>query len=87
MGDPADAVVDRDATRAVLDGLAPRARTILVLRYYADLDDHAIAEALGVKESTVRATASRAIATLRETYVTSIDPTTAHAAASREDQP
>ena len=85
--DLADAVVDRDATRVVLDGLAPRARTILVLRYYADLDDHAIAEVLGVKESTVRATASRAIASLRQTYAPSTDPTTAHAAASREEQP
>ncbi len=63
-GRPGRRVVERDATRGVLDGLAPRARAILVLRYYADLDDHAIAEVLGVAESTVRVTASRALASL-----------------------
>ena len=87
MADPADAVVERDATRAVLDGLAPRARAVLVLRYYADLDDRAIADALGISESTVRATASRALATLRATYAPTPDPATAHAAATREEQP
>lgn len=66
--DPAETVVDRDETRAALDALAPRARAILVLRYYADLDDRAIAEALGIAESTVRATASRALTALRATY-------------------
>jgi DNA-directed RNA polymerase specialized sigma24 family protein len=51
--------------RGLLSGLAPRARTVLVLRYYADLDDAAIAEAMGVGESSVRATASRALTSLR----------------------
>lgn len=63
--DPTDAVVARDHTRALLAGLAPRARTVLVLRYYADLDDAAIAAAMGLTESSVRATASRALASLR----------------------
>lgn len=55
----------RDEARRFLAGLAPRARAVLVLRYYDDLDDDAIATALGVSPSTVRATASRALATLR----------------------
>jgi DNA-directed RNA polymerase specialized sigma24 family protein len=38
---------------------------VLILRYYADLDDAAIAEAMGVSASAVRATASRALETLR----------------------
>ena len=63
--DTAVRVVERDAMRARLAGLAPRARTVLVLRFYADLDDAAIAEAMGVTESSVRATASRALAALR----------------------
>lgn len=63
--DPADAVTDRAEVRALLDRLAPRARAVLVLRYYADLDDGAIAAELGMAASTVRATASRALATLR----------------------
>jgi RNA polymerase sigma-70 factor (sigma-E family) len=63
--DLADAIASRDHARVLLAGLAPRARTVLVLRYYADLDDAGIAEAMGVSESTVRATASRALASLR----------------------
>jgi RNA polymerase sigma-70 factor (sigma-E family) len=64
--DPADGVTGRDGFRAALDGLPPRARTVLVLRYWCDLDDVAIADAMGVSPVTVRATASRALATLRE---------------------
>ena len=37
--DPGDAIAARAQMRALLDGLAPRARTVLVLRYYADLVD------------------------------------------------
>jgi RNA polymerase sigma-70 factor (sigma-E family) len=66
---PGDALAARDHMRALLAGLAPRARTVLVLRYYADLDDAAIAEAMGVSASSVRATASRALAGLRATAV------------------
>ena len=62
----ADGVAARDETRRMLAQLAPRARTILVLRYYADLDDSAIADVLRISPSTVRATASRALAGLRE---------------------
>lgn len=63
--DPADRISTRHDLRSLLDTLAPRARTVLVLRYYADLDDTAIAEAMGISPSTVRATRSRALATLR----------------------
>lgn len=63
--DPAEEVVSRDELRQALVRLAPRARTVLVLRYYADLDDGAISEVLGVSPSTVRATASRALTALR----------------------
>lgn len=68
VADHADAIVSRDASRRVLDGLPPRARAVLVLRYYADLDDAAIAELLGLAPSSVRATASRALATLRQKH-------------------
>ena len=64
---PGDALAERDQLRALLAGLAPRARTVLVLRYYADLDDAAIAEAMGISQSAVRSTASRALASLRST--------------------
>jgi RNA polymerase sigma factor (sigma-70 family) len=45
--------------------LPDRQRAVLVLRYYADLDDHAIARLLSCRESTVRSQAARALATLR----------------------
>lgn len=63
--DPTEGVATRDQLRHALSTLAPRARTVLVLRYYADLDDGAIAEAMGVTTNAVRATASRALAALR----------------------
>ncbi len=66
---PGDALEAREQMRTLLAGLAPRARTVLVLRYYADLDDAAISEAMGVSQSAVRATASRALAGLRATAV------------------
>ena len=65
LADPTEALVAREHMRTLLSGLAPRARTVLVLRYYAGLDDAEIAAAMGLKESTVRATASRSLATLR----------------------
>ncbi len=71
--DPADAIADRDEMRGLLDGLAPRARTVLVLRYYADLDDAAVAEVMGISVSAVRSTASRALASMRELQVTALE--------------
>jgi len=57
----------RDELRRALSSLAPRARAVLVLRYYADLDDAAIADTMGVSTGTIRSTASRALAALRLT--------------------
>jgi RNA polymerase sigma-70 factor (sigma-E family) len=63
--DHAAGVVEREALRARVAALPPRSRAVLVLRFWADLDDDAIAEAMGTTASTVRATASRALAALR----------------------
>lgn len=63
--DPAEALAARDALWRLLHRLPPRARAVLVLRFFEDLDDAAIAELLGTAQGTVRATASRALATLR----------------------
>lgn len=73
--DPTSAVADRSEIRTWLETLAPRARTILVLRYYLDQDDNEIAHLLGLKPSTVRATASRALATVRDIATTGQDVT------------
>ena len=60
-------VLESSRMRELVTGLAPQARAVLVLRYYLDLDDATIASHLGVTPSTVRATASRALSTLRAT--------------------
>lgn len=65
--DIASGVVARAALREGLSGLSPRARTVLVLRYYLDLDDGQIAGDMGISQNTVRSTASRALASLRQT--------------------
>jgi len=63
--DPATGIVNSDDLWRALATLSARERVVLVLRYYQDLDDRAIADVLGIKPSSVRATASRALATLR----------------------
>ena len=63
--DPAQQVVDRDAVWARLATLPRRQRAVLVLRFYEGLDDAEIAEVLRLAPSTVRSTASRALAALR----------------------
>jgi RNA polymerase sigma factor (sigma-70 family) len=69
-----DQVADRDQLRQLLADLAPRQRTAIVLRYFDDLDDAAIAEAMNCRVGTVRSLISRALATLR------------HAQSAREKQ-
>jgi len=60
--------IDADALAAaqLLAGLPPRQRAALTLRYVHDLDDHAIATALGCRRGTVRSLLSRVLSTLRE---------------------
>lgn len=58
-------IVEREAALRWLAELPTRGRQVLVLRYYEDLSDTAIAELLGLAPSTVRATAARAIGALR----------------------
>ena len=53
------------AVEALVATLPERQRLALFLRYYADLDYEAIAEALGVKPGTVAATLHAAHSTLR----------------------
>ena len=55
-GDAADSYDDGADVRAALALLPERQRLALFLRYYADLDYAAIAEALGVSRGTVSAT-------------------------------
>jgi RNA polymerase sigma-70 factor, ECF subfamily len=57
----------RDELRVAVALLPERQRLVLFLRYYADLDYAAIAEALEIAPGTVAATLNAAHATLRRT--------------------
>lgn len=54
-----------DAVRRALDRLPRRMRAAVVLRYYEDMTELEIADALGVSRGTVKSTVSRAVAKLR----------------------
>ncbi|WP_076260967.1 SigE family RNA polymerase sigma factor [Intrasporangium flavum] len=56
---------ERDAMWSLLATLPPRQRVVLVLRFYEDLPERAIAEALAVSVGTVKSQLSRGLATLR----------------------
>lgn len=60
-----DVVDDRDRIVRLLQELTPRERAVVVLRYYADLSEHQVADALGVSTGTVKSTASRALQRVR----------------------
>ena len=67
--DHADLSAERDRVWGMLAKLPRRQRAALVLRYYEDLPDADIAEALGCAVGTVRSSISRALATLRAELV------------------
>ncbi len=63
-----DPIPDRDRREAVLDAmraLPDRQREVLALRYYLDLSEAEIADALGISRGAVKSHASRGSATLR----------------------
>lgn len=70
--DSAEAVaIGRDDNARVLEvvnRLPQRQREVVVLRYYADLTEQQIADALGVSTGSVKAHAHRAMATLRSSW-------------------
>jgi RNA polymerase sigma factor (sigma-70 family) len=59
---------------ALLDGLPPRQRAALTLRYVHDLPDDAIGRALGCRPGTVRALLSRGRQALRATLEPDQEP-------------
>ncbi|MFI5707014.1 SigE family RNA polymerase sigma factor [Kribbella sp. NPDC051620] len=66
--DPSLALVEHDAMWRMLATLPTRERTVVILRYYEDLDYAAIATLLGIKDSSARASVSKALATLRAAH-------------------
>jgi RNA polymerase sigma-70 factor (sigma-E family) len=59
--------------RAV-QGLPPKQRAVVVLRYYEQLTEAETADVLGISTGTVKSQASRALASLRESAPQDLDP-------------
>ena len=57
---------DRDYLVDALDQLSPRQKTALVLKFYADMTEKEIAQAMGVRPGTVKSATSRGLAELRK---------------------
>lgn len=63
--DPARVVTDRETLSDAIDALPPRQRAVVVLRYFHDLSEAQIAEAMGTGTGTVKSQHSKALAALR----------------------
>lgn len=75
--DPYTGVDARDLLRRALAELPPRQRAIVVLRFYEDLTEAQVAEALGCSVGTVKSTVSRALVRLRANgLLADVDPGT-----------
>ncbi|WP_341923715.1 SigE family RNA polymerase sigma factor [Nocardioides psychrotolerans] len=59
---------------AVVQSLPPKARAVVVLRYYEQLTEAETADLLGISVGTVKSQCSRAIATLRDRVPADLDP-------------
>ncbi len=60
-------VEDRDQISRLLAVLSARQRRVVVLRYLVDLSESEVADELNISVGTVKSTASRALAALRQT--------------------
>lgn len=64
--DPAGEVAGRRTVVDLLHELPPRQRAVLVLRHVCDLSEQQVAAELGISVGTVKSTASRGLARVRE---------------------
>jgi len=70
---PERQVVDRHAIVAALGRLSERQRAAIVLRYYEDLSEDAIAEILRCRPATVRSLVARGVQSLRGGFLEAVD--------------
>ncbi|WP_149181466.1 SigE family RNA polymerase sigma factor [Streptomyces sp. TRM49041] len=73
-GDVSAVVAERSRLEAALARLPTRQRAAVVLRYYQDLPEAQVAEALGCPVGTVRSHAARGVARLRQILGDVIEP-------------
>ena len=57
---------EQDYLLDALDQLSPKQKTALVLKFYADMTEKEIAQAMGVRPGTVKSATSRGLAELRK---------------------
>lgn len=67
--DMQDAFADRENVRGAIRNLPARQRTALVLRYYLQLTDSEVADAMGIRPATARSTIARALESMRAELV------------------
>jgi RNA polymerase sigma factor (sigma-70 family) len=60
------AIIEHEAVVAALRTLPARQREALVLRYYGELSEAEIAEAMGISRGAVKSHTSRGVAALRD---------------------
>lgn len=70
---PEESVALRDELWSRISLLPARQRAVIVLRYYEDLSEKAIADVLGCAPGTVKAHSAAALKTLRITYEAAAD--------------
>jgi RNA polymerase sigma-70 factor (sigma-E family) len=68
-----DQVAERSVLWPALQALPPRTRAVIVLRYWLDLSEGDTAHVLGCSVGTVKSTASRGLARLRDTLPSTVD--------------
>jgi RNA polymerase sigma-70 factor (sigma-E family) len=64
-GDPFEAADLRQTVQALLPSLPPRQRVVLVLRFYVDLTETAVADLLGCSVGTVKSQTAKGLRNLR----------------------
>ncbi|MEW2396065.1 SigE family RNA polymerase sigma factor [Streptomyces sp. NPDC046862] len=74
VGDVSADVAERSRLESALAQLSPRQRVAVVLRYYQDLPEGQVAEALGCPVGTARSHAARGVARLRQILADVIEP-------------
>ncbi|MFD8226147.1 SigE family RNA polymerase sigma factor [Streptomyces massasporeus] len=74
--DVSSAVAERSRLEGALAQLSPKQRAAVVLRYYEDLPEAQVAQALGCPVGTARSHASRGVARLRQILSNAVRPVT-----------